>query len=243
MLEQGRIDETSHAAARAAPLSIATRTTEPRETRYFLDALRSQLPDVYDEAALEGEGLRIYSTLDLRLQQIATQALREGLEELEKKYPKLRGSGGSRLQGCLLALRPPDRARCWRWSGDATTARSQFDRCLQARRSAGSAFKPFVYVAGLEAQRGAPVITLASTLEDAPISIKTPSGNWSPANYDRKFHGRVGVRRALEKSLNVATVRLAREVGHRAHRRRRAARSGSRARSIRCPRSRSVPPT
>jgi penicillin-binding protein 1B len=212
MLEQGRIDATAHAAARAAPLSIATRTTEPRETRYFLDALRSQLPDVYDEKALEGEGLRIYSTLDLRLQQIATQALREGLEALEKKHPKLRGPANARLQGCLLALRPQT-GEVLALVGGRDYGESQFDRCLQARRSAGSAFKPFVYVAGLEAMRGAPVITLASTLEDSPLSIKTASGNWSPVNYDHKFHGRVGVRHALEKSLNVATVRLAREVG------------------------------
>lgn len=212
MLDQGRIDAAAYAAARTAPLSIATRTTEQRETRYFLDALRSQLPDVYDEKALEGEGLRIYSTLDLRLQQIATEALREGLEDLEKKQPRLRGSPKGRLQGCLVVLRPQT-GDVLALVGGREYGESQFDRCLQARRSAGSAFKPFVYVAGLEAQRGAPVITLASTLEDTPISIKTASGNWSPGNYDHKFHGRVGVRRALEKSLNAATVRLAREVG------------------------------
>jgi penicillin-binding protein 1B len=212
MLEQGRIDAVAYAAARAAPLSIAARTSEPRETRYFLDALRSQLPDLYDEKALEGEGLRIYSTLDLRLQQIATQALSEGLQQLEKKHPKLAGSPKARLQGCLVVLRPQT-GEVLALAGGRDYGESQFDRCLQSRRSAGSAFKPFVYVAGLEASRGAPVITLASTLDDAPISIKTASGKWAPANYDHKFHGRVGVRHALEKSLNVATVRLAREVG------------------------------
>ncbi len=167
MLEQGRIDAAAHAAAQAAPLSIATRTTEQRETRYFLDALRSQLPDVYDEKALEGEGLRIYSTLDLRLQQIATEALREGLQELEKKHPKLRGAPKARLQGCLVVLRPQT-GDVLALVGGREYGESQFDRCLQARRSAGSAFKPFVYVAGLEAQNAAPVITLASTLEDTP---------------------------------------------------------------------------
>jgi len=212
MLEQGRIDAAVHAAARAAPLSIATRTSEPRETRYFLDALRSQLPDLYDEVTLEGDGLRIYSTLDLRLQQLATQALSEGLQQLEKKYPKLGGSPKARLQGCMVVLRPQT-GEVLALVGGRDYGESQFDRCLQSRRSAGSAFKPFVYVAGLEASRGAPVITLASTLDDSPLLVKTASGKWSPANYDHKFHGRVGARHALEKSLNVATVRLAREVG------------------------------
>jgi penicillin-binding protein 1B len=212
MNEQGRVDDAAYAAARGAPLSLASRTSEPRETRYFLDALREQLPEVYDGATLEGQGLRIYSTLDLRLQQIATEALRDGLAELERKNPALRPKGDSRLQGCLVALRVRT-GEVLALVGGRDYGESQFDRCLQARRSAGSAFKPFVYVAGLEPRRGAPVITLASTLEDSPFSLRTPSGAWVPANYDHKFHGRIGVRAALEKSLNVATVRLAQEVG------------------------------
>jgi len=212
MREQDRISEAEYAAAREKPIAIASRTSEPRETRYFLDALRSQLPEIYDTEALQAEGLRIYSTLDLRLQQIATLALREGLEKLEKENPALRPRGTSRLQGCVIALRPQT-GEVLALVGGRDYAESQFDRCLQAQRSAGSAFKPFVYVAGLEARRGAPVITLASVLEDSPFSLRTSSGTWAPVNYDRKFHGRVGVRTALEKSLNVATVRLAQEVG------------------------------
>lgn len=212
MSEQGRISEAAYAAAREAPISLASRTNEPRETRYFLDALRFQLPEVYDEGTLQTEGLRIYSTLDLRLQQIATVALRGGLEKLEKQHPALKPKGTARLQGCLVALRPQT-GEVLALVGGRDYAESQFDRCLQARRSAGSAFKPFVYVAALEAQRGAPVITLASVLDDTPFSLRTSSGTWAPTNYDHKFHGRVGVRRAVEKSLNVATVRLAQEIG------------------------------
>jgi penicillin-binding protein 1B len=212
MSEQGRIPESTYAAARAAPIALASRTNEPRETRYFLDALRFQLPEVYDAAALQTEGLRIYSTLDLRLQQIATQALRQGLEKLEKQYPALRPKGRSKLQGCVVALRPQT-GEVLALVGGRDYAESQFDRCLQARRSAGSAFKPFVYVAALEAGEGGPIITLASRLDDSPFSLRTASGTWAPANFDHKFHGRVSVRRAVEKSLNVATVRLAQQVG------------------------------
>ncbi len=214
MREQGRISEAEYVAAREHPIALASRTSEPRETRYFLDALRSQLPEVYDEATLQAEGLRIYSTLDLRLQEMATRALREGLEKLEKDVPALRTKdpNAGRLQGCLVALRPQT-GEVLALVGGRDYAESQFDRCLQARRSAGSAFKPFVYVAGLEARNGAPVITLASVLDDTPFSLRTPSGTWAPVNFDHKFHGRVSVRTALEKSLNVATVRLAQEVG------------------------------
>src|SRR4030095_5518868 len=92
---------------------------------------------------------------------------------------------------------------------------SQFDRCTQARRQAGSVFKPFVYIAGLEPHDDLPAITLASVLDDSPIEISTPSGPWRPKNFDNKFHALVTVREALERSLNVATVRLAQEVGMR----------------------------
>jgi penicillin-binding protein 1B len=90
---------------------------------------------------------------------------------------------------------------------------SQFDRCSQARRQPGSVFKPFVYIAALEPRDAVPTITLASFLDDSPLVVDTPSGPWSPRNFDGKFHERVGVREAIERSLNVATVRLASEVG------------------------------
>jgi len=90
---------------------------------------------------------------------------------------------------------------------------SQFDRCTQARRPAGSTFKPFVYIAGLEPRVGGPAITLASFLDDSPLEVATPSGPWQPRNFDREFHGQVTVRDAIERSFNVATARLAQEIG------------------------------
>jgi penicillin-binding protein 1B len=90
---------------------------------------------------------------------------------------------------------------------------SQFDRCVQARRPAGSVFKPFVYIAALERAPAGGGITLESLLSDDPLEIRTPSGTWAPANYDRQFHGLVPVREALERSLNVATARLGQQVG------------------------------
>ena len=76
-------------------------------------------------------------------------------------------------------------------------------------------FKPFVYIAGLEPRDAVPAITLASFLDDSPLEINTPDGAWRPKNFDGQFHDRVTVREALERSLNVATVRLAQEVGMR----------------------------
>jgi len=213
MYEQGRIDEATRDAAKAEALQLSAVTPEPSEARYFLDALRRQLPEVYDWEALTSEGLRIYSTLDLRLQRAAARALREGLAELEQKYKRLRSDAPEKaLQGCVVALRPQT-GEVLALVGGREYGQSQFDRCTQARRQAGSTFKPFVYLAALEPAAGGPRITLASRLDDTPLSVPTSSGTWSPANYDKQFHGTVSVREALERSMNVATARLGLEVG------------------------------
>ncbi len=212
MLEQGRISPLAYERAVAAPLKVAAITPEPREARFFLDMLRRQLPRFYDAATLTTEGLRIYSTLDLRLQRAAAAAVREGLARLEEQHPALaRGPGA--LQACLVALRPQT-GEVLAMVGGRDYRESQFDRCSQARRPAGSVFKPFVYIAALEpGPDGRPLLTLASTVSDAPLEVPTTSGVWRPRNFDRRFHGTVPVRQALEHSYNVAAARLGQELG------------------------------
>jgi penicillin-binding protein 1B len=212
MREQGRIEEAAYEIARAEPIRTSHVTPDPGEARYFLDVLRRQLPEVYDAASLASEGLRVYSSLDPRMQRIGARALREGLEELERRNPKLRGQDGGRLEGCLVALRPQT-GEVLALVGGRDYGTSQFDRCTQARRPAGSVFKPFVYAAALEPGAGGPAITLASWLDDSPLAVSTPAGPWRPSNYDGEHHGPVGVREAFEGSLNVATARLGQEVG------------------------------
>jgi penicillin-binding protein 1B len=212
MRDQRRITEAELEAAAAEPVRVARVTPEPRDARFFLDALRRQLPTFYSMETLTSEGLRIYATLDLRLQRLAALVLREELAALEKRYPGLAAGEGLPLEGCLIALRPQT-GEVLALVGGRNYAASQFDRCTQARRPAGSVFKPFVYIAALEPVPGGPRITLGSMLDDGPLEVTTSSGVWRPANYDKEFHGQVRARDALEQSLNVATARLAQHVG------------------------------
>ena len=212
MLEQGRLEPEEFERARLEPLRLAAVTPDPGDARYFLDLLHRQLSESYSPDQLTEAGLRIYSTLDARLQRIAARVLREGLDGIEKRTGAETDDEERRLQGCLVAVRPQT-GELLALVGGRDYRVSQFDRCSQARRQTGSVFKPFVYVAGLEPQRGEPVITLASVLEDEPLQIDTPKGPWRPKNYDGEFHGQVGVREAIERSLNVATVSLAQQVG------------------------------
>jgi penicillin-binding protein 1B len=213
MRKQGRLGLQEFNLARATPLDVATPITESGDARYFLDLLRRQLPEAYDQELLQTEGMHIYSTLNSRFQRAAVRALVEGLESIERRRPELKTDDPSkRLQGCLIAMRPQT-GEILALVGGRDYGQSQFDRCTQARRPAGSVFKPFIYLAALENRDGPPVATPASFLEDTPLEIKTRDGVWSPQNYDHKFRGRVSLRSALERSLNVPSVRLALRVG------------------------------
>jgi penicillin-binding protein 1B len=213
MHDQGRIDASTLARAQATGLQLASVSPDPGDARYFLDLLRRQLSEGYDSEVLTTEGLRIYSTLDRRLQRIAASALRGGIEKLEAKYPKLKRADPEKaVQGCLVAMRPQT-GELLALVGGRDYGVSQFDRCTQAQRPTGSVFKPFVYIAALEPVRGRPAITLADFLDDSPFEVKTSQGMWRPQNYDHEFNGRVPVREAIERSLNVATARLANDIG------------------------------
>jgi penicillin-binding protein 1B len=197
-------------AAKAEPVRVASVTPEEGEVRYFLAALSQQLPEVYDEQTLQSEGLRIYTTLVPSMQRAAARALKEGLARLEGRVSD-QLPPEERLQGCLLAMRPQT-GEILALVGGRDFGVSQFNRCTQARRQVGSVFKPFVYVAALDPETG-PVVTLASRIDDSPIEIETRDGPWRPENYDHEFHGEVPLREGIERSLNVASARLAQEVG------------------------------
>jgi penicillin-binding protein 1B len=157
--------------------------------------------------------MQIYSTLESRTQHLAGIALRDGIADLERKHPQLVTEDPTKaLQGCLVAVRPQT-GEIVALVGGRDYQLSQFDRCTQARRQAGSVFKPFVYIAALEPRPEGPVFTLASFVDDSPLEISTPSGAWRPRNFDRTFHGLVPIREALERSFNVATVRVAQATG------------------------------
>ncbi len=85
---------------------------------------------------------------------------------------------------------------------------SKFDRVTQALRQVGSSFKPYVYTTVID-QGGSP----DDTILDEPISFETPSGPYSPHNYDEKFEGIITLRRALAQSRNIPALKLANKVG------------------------------
>ena len=113
------------------------------------------------------------------------------------------------VDGAAVAL-DPHTGRVLAMSGGWSFGGSQFNRATQAARQPGSAFKPFVYLAAFE--NG---YTPADIVMDAPISIDQGPNQprWKPRNYSWKFDGPITLRRGVEKSRNLATVRLANRIG------------------------------
>ncbi len=113
------------------------------------------------------------------------------------------------VEGALVAL-DPHTGRVLAMSGGYSFALSQYNRATQARRQPGSAFKPFVYLAGLEEG-----YTPSTLILDAPFVIDQGPGlpKWRPANYTHEFYGPSTMRLGIEKSRNLMTVRLAQTVG------------------------------
>jgi penicillin-binding protein 1A len=112
------------------------------------------------------------------------------------------------VQGALVALDPAT-GRVLALSGGWSFETSQFNRATQALRQPGSSFKPYVYLSALRAG-----ISPSQRFLDAPFVVNQgAAGKWRPANYGQTFSGPVSLRVALEKSLNLVTVRVADKVG------------------------------
>lgn len=210
MLDEGKIDRPAYDAALAAPLTRVSKPVTGIEAPHFVDFVLTQLKE--SRSDLSGAGLSLYTTLDPDMQAAAQAAAQEGLEELEKRFKKLRTKEGEEpLQAALIAL-DPHTGSIRALVGGRDYQTSQFNRVVQARRQPGSLFKPFVYLAAFERKDLVPPVTPVTVLQDSPIALvfgKTEEETWSPRNYDGQFLGPVTVRQALEQSRNIPTVRLA----------------------------------
>ncbi len=209
--DQGKLTEEEWKSAVNEPVRVVPPDDALAEAPYFVDTVLRQVEESVGTPL--PEGLRIDSTLDPLLQQSATEGLEQGLARLERAYPALKESEQP-LQGAVVVLDPSTGAIV-ALVGGRDYRISQFNRAVQAHRQAGSLFKPFVYLAAFEASRsgGQPYMTPASLLADEPVTFESENGSWSPQNYDKQFRGNVTLRNALEQSLNVPAVRVAKAVG------------------------------
>ena len=171
------------------------KSEEQGKASYFVEYVTQKLIDELGADAVYKEGLRIYTTIDMTMQEQSEQAM--------KNLPLYRkdGNGIQQPQGALVAIDPHTGYVKAMVGGRGT---DQFNRATMAVRQPGSAFKPFVFAAALENK-----YTPDSTIEDKPIDIN----GWKPQNYDRSFSGSVSLRDVAKHSLNVPTINIAKTLG------------------------------
>lgn len=207
MRGHGWITGEEYEAAAASPLEPKGYRLYGRRAPYFGDYLAKQLTEFYSPADLERLGLAVYTTLDTAVQEAAEEALEEGLARLERDNPALvRKEGEGRLQGAVIVMQPKT-GYILALVGGRDYGESPFNRATDARRQPGSAFKPFVYAAGLD------LFTAASPLSNEPKTYDNDGRPWTPRNYRHLEEKQMSLRRALALSANIPTVDLAMRTG------------------------------
>jgi penicillin-binding protein 1A len=218
MVSSGAIDAAKAEAAKKTPVKL-TNGIEIHETfgLYFKEQVRRELVDRFGWQRVYQGGLRVYTTLDPDLQQSAEALVEKGLQDIEKrpgfKHEKRsaaaelkEGQTPSYLQGALVSMDPTNgyvRALV----GGRDFTQSRFNRATQSKRQSGSAFKPFVYAAALEA--GYSPATVITGLNDP---INTPQGGWVPED-EHSTASSMTMRQALKTSSNRAAVQMLQSVG------------------------------
>lgn len=191
MREAGHIDDETFAAALANPAPIRPGLSGGN-IRYFTDWVDDQI------AILLGPGregpFSVYTTLDKTVQEAAEKALDQSLAKLGESQ----GIGN----GAVVVLTPDGSIRAL--VGGRSYAESQFNRATQARRQPGSAFKPVVYLAGIEAG-----LEPDDTFIDGPLSI----GDYAPKNFDNEYRGKISLLDAFALSINTVAVQVAERAG------------------------------
>ena len=177
---------------------------------FYLRALRSELvKEIGVRPVIEG-GLTIVCEMDPAAQRVAERVARRAPAQLEARFSWIRAAARrDPLETAILSVDPRSggiRALV----GGTDYDLSPFDRTSSMRRQPGSSFKTFAYLAAIASKRA----TTATLLLDSPVSIPVKGEeSWQPHNYDERYRGRVTLREAFEKSLNVPTVRLTQQIG------------------------------
>ncbi len=214
MVDAGYITEDAAQRAQQEPIAVVARAID-NEAPYFVDYIGDVLDRSFPGATAKAGALDIYTTLDLNLQRYAQQAIRDGIDNVDKILAR-RKRGPRRVAQAALVAVDPRSGEILAFIGGRSYNQSQFNRAVAARRQVGSTFKPFVYLAAFEkaANEGSGDITPSAIVFDEPTTWSFDDQEWTPRNYDGEYDGAITLRRALAMSRNVAAVKVAEQTGY-----------------------------
>ncbi len=230
MLDNGFITQAEHDAAVAEDLAAALLTPEKKaqleqsgqgifavnKAPYFVEEVRGFVLDKYEVEEVFEDGLEIYTTLDMRLQRAAEETLFAALDEFDAKKKKSLEKAGKLnefvpVAGALLCIdnRAPNQGFIRAMVGGRDFSQEKYNTATQARRQPGSSVKPFVWAAAI-----ASGYTPSSIIVDEPFERIDGAGRpWRPQNFGGTYHGPISLRQALEKSVNIVSVKLVDQLG------------------------------
>ena len=213
MADEGYV--TPEVAKRTAeePMGIDQRALEA-EAPYFVDFVGQTLSEDYPGlTTVTNEAVDVYTTLDLHLQRLAQDAVRNGLLHVDELLSRRKRHG--KAEAALIAL-DPRTGEILALVGGRSYNQSQYNRAIASRRQPGSVFKPFVYLAAFEhaVEEGRTDITPATIVNDEPETFEFDDQVWTPENYEKQYDGPITYRRALAHSRNLATIHVARAAGY-----------------------------
>ena len=216
MRENNYIDDKEYDAASTSPMVLARYTMESTDAPYFVDMVNDTLLDKFPDYNFQNNTYRVYTTLDAQLQRDAADAVRLGMEEVDKLIARRKKKIPNYPDPqCALIALDPQTGEVKALVGGRNYGMSQLNHIL-AKRQPGSSFKPFVYAAALNSvlSGGRTVMTPSTMINDQPTTFWFDGKPYEPSNFEHKFYGLVSMRNALAHSLNVATVKLAEQTGY-----------------------------
>jgi penicillin-binding protein 1A len=222
----GEIDQHMYDSLSALPITLSTSGGMRQMGDYFAEEIRRYLESRYDDQDWSSEGWSVYTTIDTAMQRQAESVIRRRLDSLrgaaesrhrsnDPRYTVLMYDSVSgkmirvhkKLQAALVAINNKD-GGVLAMVGGYDFAESEFNRATQALRQPGSAFKPFVLTAAVDAG-----FKPTDTIYDTPLTIYIPgSGEWSPENFDHEYKGPITIRQGYQESRNLVAIKLLQKV-------------------------------
>ncbi|MDD5210789.1 MAG: PBP1A family penicillin-binding protein [Sulfuricurvum sp.] len=213
MLELGWIDQDTYDHATQERPKVYNDTLSKNAGPYVIDEVMRQLGDAFPD--IRSGGYKIYTTIDMRLQEAGYKALQSGRNEIierAKEAGQLDKNIESQLNGALMSL-DPSTGEILAMVGGYDYSISPYNRVTQAKRQPGSSFKPFIYQVALDSG-----MSPASLIPDIARTY-TYAGDdgeektWKPKNYKNEYKGMVTIRDALTHSRNLATINMVSDMG------------------------------
>ena len=200
MVSEGFIDKNQKEHALNSELELIKKRTRYKNNHYFVDAVLEELNSIYGPELVSSGGLRIFTTLDSKLQKSAEEAALHHLKFLDKKVVQR----DKKLQTAVVSI--DNKSGAVRvMIGGTNYEKSQFNRALSTNRMIGSSFKPVVYMTAMKNLGYHP----GTVLVDEPIIFELPHNKkWEPANFNDEYMGPVILKKALSKSLNIISAKL-----------------------------------